>query len=178
MARSSAAGRVRDMGRSGPKALPGGKVGLAPRSGWERLRATDPAVVLFRDELAPLGARQLAARHATGVLRPGIGVDLPALGIAAVTEYEELPAVRREPGADVAERSRERSERAARRDVPQDRVPVACRRGERPPVGGELRAEHASLVASQASAGAAAARDVPQLRVTLMGRDGEQSAVG
>src|SRR5829696_308200 len=144
----------------------------------ERLRAAHRAVVLIRDELAPLGARQLAARHATGVLRPGVGIDLPALGIAAVTEYEQLPAVRREPGADPAERSRERSQRAARRDVPQDRVPVACRRGEHPPVGGELRAEHAPLVPGQASAGAATARDVPQLRVTLMGRDGEQSAIG
>src|SRR5215217_7134076 len=90
MARSSAAGRARGMGRSGPMSLPGGKVGLTLRSGWERLRAAHRAVVLIRDELAPLGARQLAARHATGVVRPGVGVDLSALGIAAVTEHEEL----------------------------------------------------------------------------------------
>src|SRR5215217_3094939 len=100
MARSSAAGRARGMGRSAPMSLPGGKAGLTPRSGWGRLRAADASVVLIGDELAPLRARQFTPRHATGVLRPGVGRDLPALRFAGATEHEEIPAVGRESRGD------------------------------------------------------------------------------
>src|SRR5829696_6730017 len=108
------------MGRSGPISLPGGKAGLTPRSGCRRLGAADPAVVLIWDELAPLGACQLASRHATGVLRPGVGRDLPALCSAGATQHEEVPAVggelRAEHSALVARQASAGA--AAVRDIP------------------------------------------------------------